>query len=102
MSTLHEVAQIICAQERIAAELAFPIRAVVKDGQEGFAIHALNAHSRAWQPVGLFQTSYAEAIRERDQLLDLLDESALGRPAESAVRFSADADFARAVSRAQP
>jgi len=94
MSLGEVITEILTAQQRIAAEFAFPIRAVLKDGQEGFAIHALNAHSRTWQPVGLFQSSYIAAIHERDELLDLLEESQLGRPGEARPEYARDAAFA--------
>ena len=55
-----------------ASELdrCFPIRAVLKDGREGFAIHAYNSYSNAWQPVGTWFANKRDAEIERTEAFD--------------------------------
>lgn len=55
----------------------WPIRSCLNHrGEEGYAVHGFNVHSRVFQPVGSWKQSYDDAALERAEIVSLMSYQA--------------------------
>ncbi len=73
LNPLHAPAIGACADDTLQLDQLFPVRECESGGRDGWAVYSWNAFSSAWQPVGVWRATEAEALKDRSELLSLLD-----------------------------